>query len=201
MDWILGWMAVGVGVYALKNMEQRQRIVWLATLLRPYRLEALMEQLTTGYLRALDESDPERSEPIWRNLISVEQQLSDQLTRLSSGVASADAVQARVSRWPLNIPFATRLLPGLTFDLRQLLAIHARGFAEVVRNKAGLARKQQAHMLSAELFLFQHSCHWYCRSRTIASARLLARHRTSHEQVLAAVSPSTRQAYVALVRA
>jgi len=49
--------------------------------------------------------------------------------------------------------------------------------------------------MSAELFLMQHSCHWFCRSRAVASARLQARHQTSHAQVLAAVSPATREAY------
>ena len=33
--------------------------------------------------------------------------------------------------------------------------------------------------MSAELFLMQHTCHWYCRSRAVASARMLARHKTS----------------------
>lgn len=192
-------MLVGMGAYAVKTMEQRQRIVWLATILQPYRLEKLMEQLTSGYLRALDESDPERSEPIWRMLSGTEQQLSEQLTRLGQNIARADEAQARISRWPLSIPFITRLLPAITFDLRELLAIHSRGFAEVAKNEAGLARKQQAHMLSAELYLFQHTCHWYCRSRTVASARLMARHQTTHPQVLASVSPSTRKAYSALV--
>ena len=59
--------------------------------------------------------------------------------------------------------------------------------------------RERAFTLSAELFLMQHSCHWFCRSRTIASARLLARHQTPHAQVLASVSPETRNAYAALV--
>jgi hypothetical protein len=54
-------------------------------------------------------------------------------------------------------------------------------------------------MLSAELYLMQHTCHWFCKSRTVASARLLARHKTSYQQVLESVSPQTRQAYEALL--
>jgi hypothetical protein len=54
-------------------------------------------------------------------------------------------------------------------------------------------------MLSAELFLFQHTCHWYCRSKAVASARMQVRHQTPYAQVLAAVSPATRQAYSALL--
>jgi uncharacterized RmlC-like cupin family protein len=45
----------------------------------------------------------------------------------------------------------------------------------------------------------QHTCHWYCKSKTVASARLLARHHTSYEQVLAAVSAETRTAYGRLI--
>jgi hypothetical protein len=199
MEWIFGWMMVGMGAYAIKTMEQRQRIVWLARVLQPYRLEALMEQVTSGYLRALDESDPERSEPIWRLLSGAEQQLSEQLTRLASDVAGMDEVQTRICRWPLGVPYITRWLPAATFDLREALAIHGRGFAAMVDNPAGLERKRQAFTLSAELLLFQHTCHWYCRSRSVASARLLARHKTSHEQVLTSVSQDTRRAYQALV--
>jgi len=44
----------------------------------------------------------------------------------------------------------------------------------------------------------QHSCHWYCKSKAVASARLMARHKTSHAQVLDAVSPETRKAYAGL---
>ena len=68
-------------------------------------------------------------------------------------------------------------------------------------NREALSRRDQAFRLSAELFLFQHSCHWYCRSHAVASARLLARHQTSHDQVLQAVSERTRQGYRALVAA
>jgi hypothetical protein len=49
------------------------------------------------------------------------------------------------------------------------------------------------------LLLFQHSCHWYCRSRSIANARVLARHHTPHAQLLAHVHPTTRRSYQALI--
>lgn len=35
----------------------------------------------------------------------------------------------------------------------------------------------------------QHTCHWYCRSKTVASARMLARHKTAYVQLLASVDP------------
>ena len=199
MDTYLILMALGVGAYVMKNVEQRQRIGLLSSYLHKYQLEKLMEQLTEGYLRALGESDPQRSEPIWRMLVSTEQSVSDQLGRLAADMARMGDEQARVLRWPLAVPLASRWLPAITFDLRQLMAIHAQGFASAVQNTAGLGRKEQAFRLSAELYLFQHSCHWYCRSKTVASARLLARHKTAYVQVLAAVSSQTRAAYAALV--
>ena len=201
MDTYLILMALGVGAYAMKNIEQRQRIGLLSSYLHPYQLEKLMEQLTGGYLRALGESDPQRSEPIWRMLEGTEQSVSNQLGHLAADMARMGDEQARVLRWPLAVPLVSRWLPAATFDLRQLMAIHAQGFARAVQNTAGLGRKDQAFMLCAELYLFQHSCHWYCRSKTVASARLLARHKTAHAQVLAAVSPQTRAAYTALVGA
>jgi hypothetical protein len=45
----------------------------------------------------------------------------------------------------------------------------------------------------------QHTCHWFCKSKTIASARMLVRHKTPYEMVLQSVSPETRRAYDALV--
>jgi hypothetical protein len=41
----------------------------------------------------------------------------------------------------------------------------------------------------------QHSCHWFCRSATMASVRLVALHQTGYEQVLASVSRRTRDGY------
>ena len=201
MDTYLIILALGVGAFVMKNMEQRQRIGLLSGYLRKYQLEKLMENLTEGYLRALGESDPQRSEPIWRMLVSTEQSVADQMGRLAADMAHMGEEQARVLRWPMAVPLASRWLPAATFDLRQLMAIHAKGFASALQNTAGLTRKEQAFTLSAELFLFQHTCHWYCRSKAVASARLLARQKTTHEQVLSAVSPTTRQAYTALVGA
>jgi hypothetical protein len=54
--------------------------------------------------------------------------------------------------------------------------------------------------MSAELFLMQHTCHWFCKSKTIATARMLARHKTPYEQLVDSVSPQTRSAYLALVK-
>jgi hypothetical protein len=186
-------------LFLANRQQQHQRIIWLARLLQPFEIEKLMEQVSIGYLRALGESDAERSEPIWNNLLGAEQRLSTQLGRLAEQVAREDATQARISRWPVASALAARWLSANTLDLRPLMALHAQGVAEAVANPEALSRRDQAFRLSAELFLFQHSCHWYCRSQAVASARLLARHQTSHDQVLQAVSERTRQGYRALV--
>lgn len=188
-------------LFFANRQQQHQRIIWLARLLQPFEIEKLMEQVSTGYLRALGESDAERSEPIWNNLLGAEQRLSTQLGRLAEQVAREDATQARISRWPVASALAARWLSANTLDLRPLMALHAQGVAEAVANREALSRRDQAFRLSAELFLFQHSCHWYCRSHAVASARLLARHQTSHDQVLQAVSERTRQGYRALLAA
>lgn len=198
MDIIIGLLLIGMGAFTIKNAEQRQRIALLGQALQRYQLEKLMEHLTEGYLRALGEADAERREQVWQLMESTEQTVADQLERLALDVGRWSADQARISRWPLAVPLASRLLPATTFDLREALAVHARGVAAVVRNTRGLNRRDKAFTLSAELFLFQHTCHWFCRSRSVASARLALRHRTQYEQVLAAVSPATRHDWQAL---
>lgn len=199
MDLIIVPALLLAALFFFNRQQQHHRIVWLAGLLRPFDIEKLMEQLSTGYLRALGESDPARSEPIWNNLRGTEQRLSEQMQRLAEQAAGEDASQTRISRWPVAAALAARWLPATTFDLRPLLALHARGLVASVSNSEGLDRRDQAYRLSAELFLFQHSCHWYCRSQAVASARLAMRHQTPYEQVLEAVSADTREGYQALV--
>lgn len=198
MDILIGLLLIGMGGFVIKNAEQRQRIALLGQALQPYQLEKRMEHLTEGYLRALGEAQAERREQVWQLMEATEQAVADQLEQLALDVARWDAGQARISRWPVAVPLASRLLPATTFDLREAMAVHARGVAAVVRNTRGLSRRDKAFRLSAELFLFQHTCHWFCRSRSVASARLALRHRTTYEQVLAAVSPATRQEWQAL---
>lgn len=200
MDLLIGLFFIAIGVHAVKTAEQRHRIVLLSSHLQKFQLEKHMEQLISGYLRALGEKDPERSEPIWRNLEGIETTVKEQLAQLARDLHEVWNERTRVSRWPLAVPFSTRLFPASTFDLRTLLEVHAKGFETALRNDDDLPRRDQAFRLTAELLLFQHSCHWFCRSRSVASARLLALHKTAYEQVVAAVSPQTRRAYLALVR-
>jgi hypothetical protein len=189
---------VAVTWMLLKKSEQRKRIALLGQHLATFQIEKLMEALSAGYLRALGERDETRREQIWRHLEPTEMQLGRQFQQLSDGFAKLGAVDTRVSTLALPIPYAALLAPAATFDFREALQIHSRGISGVAANAMQRTLKEKAFTLSAELFLVQHSCHWFCNSKTVASARLLARHQTSHEQVLAAVAPETRKAYLAL---
>ena len=85
-----------------------------------------------------------------------------------------------------------------SFDMREALRVHARGICRAVEVQDA-SPKDRAFAILAEMLLLQHTCHWYCRSKSVASARMLARHRTSHEQLVGAVLPETRQEYLGLV--
>ncbi|MFZ3083417.1 hypothetical protein [Rhodoferax ferrireducens] len=190
---------LAAGAYVVKSREQGRRIALLGSYLGKYQIEKLMENLTDGYLRALSELDPERQAQIWRMLDAAEVTLCEQFNRFVAEFSGVDEAQTRVSRLALAIPWADRLLPDSTFDLRQALRIHANGIEQAAQNSRHLAQKNKAFTLSAELFLMQHTCHWFCRSKTVASARMLMRHKTPYAQLLESVSPETRQAYGALV--
>ncbi|MBI1906575.1 MAG: hypothetical protein HYS20_10135 [Rhodocyclales bacterium] len=190
---------VGLGAWTLNSHHQRKRIALLGSHLQNYRIEKLMETLSEGYLRALAEDAPARRDQIWELMQANETSLSSQFTRFAAEMACLDGAELRVSSLPVAIPYADQIFPNATFDLRKALDIHARGLARAVDNHAARAPKERAYILSAEMYLMQHTCHWYCKSRAVASARLLARHKASHAQVLAAVSPETRHAYRALI--
>lgn len=184
-------------LFQLRTREQRQRIALLAEQLRRYQIEPLMERLTEGYQRALAESDPERRQSLWQQHGASELALADQVGRLANDFARLDAAQTSVSRIPL--PYATRWWPQTSFDFRQLLALHARGLAAAASQESPRSPQDRAYTLLAEMLLLQHSCHWFCRSRPVASARLLARHKTRHDQVLQSVGAATREGYGQIV--
>ncbi|RYF40711.1 MAG: hypothetical protein EOO25_11880 [Comamonadaceae bacterium] len=185
--------------WRLKVQDQGRRIALLGSHLGKYQIEKNMEALTQGYLRALGETDPQRRAQVFALLRNTEDTLSAQFSRFAADLSRADAAATRVSRLPFYLPFATLLLPAAGFDLRQLVAVHARGIQDAVGN-TGAPDKDRAFTLQAELLLMQHSCHWFCKSKFVASARMLARHQTAHAQLVAAVAPATRAAYCALVR-
>ena len=199
MEIVILLMFAALGVQLLKSREQRRRIALLGSHLSRHQIEKLMENLTQGYLRALGEEDPERRAQIWSMLSTSETELSEQFQRFTDEFAKVWSDQTLVSTLPIAIPYADKLFPQATFDLRQALTIHAKGIAAAVENRENRSLRDKAFTLSAELFLMQHSCHWFCRSKAIASARMLARHQTRYAQLLASVAPETRQAYCALV--
>ena len=184
--------------FVLKKSDQRKRIALLGSHLGHYQIEKLMETVTSGYMRALGEADPERREQIWRHLDTAESQVCQQFSKFSAEFSKLDAADTRVSTLALAFPYAAALFPQATFDLRQALAVHAHGIAQAGSNVMQRTPKNKAFTLSAELFLMQHTCHWFCNSKPVASARLLTRHQTSYAQVLASVAPETRAAYRAL---
>ncbi|KAF1019085.1 MAG: hypothetical protein GAK30_03329 [Paracidovorax wautersii] len=196
MDLLLPAFVAFVVLYLLRVHEQTQRIRLLAAHLGRYRIEKLMEQLTHNYLRALDEEEPVRRGQILELQHDTERELAGQIGKLAQDFQRVSTEDARVSRMAWPLPFATRLWPANSFDMRALLAVHADGIQACAANTSGLSPRDQAFRMTAELFLLQHSCHWFCKSRSIASARMVARHKTSHEQALQAVSPDTRRAYL-----
>ncbi len=191
---------LAVAAQVLKTREQQARVALLAQYLRPYQIEQQMEALTDGYLRWLGEADAERAAQIRGMLSGTEQGLARQFERFAADVAKMPAPQAQVSKLPLWLPWAQQLLPAWRmFDVRQAFAIHARGIAEVAANTRGLSDKAQARQMTAELLLMQHTCHWFCRSRAVADARVVLRHQTSHQQALESASPQTVKDYGALL--
>jgi hypothetical protein len=195
MEFIV-FIGVAIGFSVLKGREQKQRIALLGSHLARFELEKLMETLIDGYLRALGEASPERQAQVFEHLAAQEEKLRDQFAQFSEAFAQVWADDALSSTLPVAIPLATKLLPAASFDARETMRIHARGIAAVVNQRDGIAVKDRAYMLMSEMLLMQHSCHWYCRSRTVASARLLARHQTQYAQVIEGVSRATRQAYL-----
>lgn len=192
-------LLMAVGIYILKSRDQKRRISLLGRYLGKQNIEKMMETLTVGYNRALSEPDAARQTQILSLQNTTELALSEQFNRFVTEFSGVDALDARVSKIGFAIPYADRIFPATTFDLRKALAIHAQGIALAVNNPSGLSPKSRAFHISAELYLMQHSCHWFCRSKTVASSRLLVRHKISHAQLVDAVLPDTRRAYSALI--
>jgi hypothetical protein len=189
---------IAIALWFVRAKDQRQRIALLASHLGQHQIEKHMETLTQGYLRALGEADGPRREQIFSMLQSTEQALATQMRALVASFAQVDPASTRVSRLPVYLPWVTQLMPQATFDMRQALAVHADGIARMV-DAVDMPARDRAFTLSAELFLLQHTCHWFCKSRMVASARMLARHQTAYAQLVASVAPATRTAYQALV--
>jgi hypothetical protein len=195
MEFLFLLLVPVLGIQFLKAKEQRRRIYLLSGYLSQYQIEKLMENVTEGYLRALGETEEERRAQIWSMLSTAESELSSQFRRFSDDFSKVWNGQTQVSTLGVALPYADKMFPRQAFDMRHLLAIHAEGITAVAENRAERSQRDKAYTMTAELLLMQHSCHWFCRSRAVASARMLARHQTSHAQLIDAVSPETRAAY------
>ncbi len=194
-----------IGALALvyfNTSAQRARLALLAGYLQPFQIEKLMERLLEGYLRALDETDLGRQRAVWANLYAIERSLSEQFDRFVGSLEQAQPQPPRMAPVPFQALLADKLPRSLSFELVTMMRVHAQGIALCANHpdeENPDARKQRAFAMTAELLLMQHSCHWFCRSRALATARLMARHNTGYDQVLAAVTPATQQAYRKLI--
>ena len=199
MEFLSLLFLLATGIHWLNTQGQRKRTALLAEQLRPFQIEKHMEQLTSAYMRALGESDPERQAQILQLQEQAEQQLAHEFQNLAREFAKLSAPETRGFR--LAIPYIDQVSPRFTFDMRRLLQVHAQGIERAVSNLHGMVPKERAFRMMGEMFLMQHSCHWYCKSKTIASARMVAQHQTRYEQALQAVSAETREAYLDVVQA
>ena len=203
MDFLTLAIIVTTILYVLKKQEQRQHTQLLAQYLSRFQIEKLMASLMEGYLRVLGEPDVARREQIWTVLGNTESSLATQFQRFADEFATLPAEQTRTSTLPIALPYMDKIMPSATLDVRAVMKLHAQAIAAV--QVAGAVdeeeRKRRAFIMTAELMLMQHSCHWFCKSRTVASLRLVARHKTPYEQVLQSVAPATLKAYEKLVQA
>jgi hypothetical protein len=192
---------LAVGMHVLKSREQAQRIALLGGYLAKFQVEKLMQDVLDGYQRALGESDEDRQAQVWRYLEQAEHMLAEQFGRFVREFAQVAELPARGSRLALALPFVGQAFPNTTFDMRKLLSVHAQGISQAVDNQLAQTPKRKAFTVMAEVLLMQHSCHWFCRSKTVASARMLARHKTAYADLLAGVAPATQRAYASVIGA
>lgn len=198
MSYFLFLLALA-GLWVLKLREQHARIRFLSEYLGRYQIEKLMELLVEGYLRAAGEADAGRRQQVLSMLEEPELTLRRQVRALAQDLAGAPAEATRFCTLRLALPGMARWWPAASADLRALLKIHAGGIEHTTGNEAALGPRDRNYQLTAEILLLQHSCHWFCRSRTIADGRALTRHQTPHRQLLDAVSAGTRTAYCQLL--
>ncbi|MBB1596225.1 hypothetical protein [Achromobacter sp. UMC46] len=195
MDSVLILLMVALAWQVLRVRYQRARIALLGRHLGSLQLERHMETLTQGYSRAIREESESRQLQVLETFAQTERAMASQANSLANAMQKESPQAARVSTLSLCVPYIERFVPAATRDFRELLHIHAAGLRHVVDNEDHLDAKARAFQLSAELYLLQHSCHWFCKSRAVADARLMLRHQVNHQKVLESVSAATRYAY------
>ncbi|WP_322994424.1 hypothetical protein [Castellaniella sp.] len=195
MDIALTLLAIVVAWRLLCLRYQRGHIALLGRHLARLQLERHMETLTQGYTRAINEKETSRQLQVLAGFAQTEHAVAAQMRTLADAMHAENAQDTRMGILSFCLPYIERFLPASTRDFRALLEIHATGLRHVVDNENHWSPKDRAYHLSAELYLMQHSCHWYCKSRAVADVRLAGRHRVKHQKVLESVSEATRQAY------
>lgn len=195
MDSVLILLMVALAWQVLRVRYQRARIALLGRHLGSLQLERHMETLTQGYSRAIREETESRQLQVLETFAQTERAMASQANSLANAMQKESPQAARISMLSLCVPYIERFVPAVTRDFRELLHIHAAGLRHVVDNEDHLDAKARAFQLSAELYLLQHSCHWFCKSRAVADARLMLRHQVNHQKVLESVSAATRYAY------
>lgn len=191
----LSLLVVFIVGQVLRTRYQRAHIALLGRHLAKMQLESHMETLSTTYTRAIQETNESRQQQIFDTVTQTEQAVATQTERLAQAFEKEPASATLMGIVAFHLPALVQIFPSMKRDFRQLLAIHAAGFRYVVDNEANWDAKTRAYHLSAELYLFQHSCHWFCKSRPIADARLLVRHKVDHKKVVESVCEPTRAAY------
>jgi hypothetical protein len=184
----------------LRVQYQRTHIALLGNYLASLQLERHMETLTNGYTRAIHEKEETRQTQVLETFAQAERTMAAQVQSLADAMRKESSQAASMGTLPFCLPYIELFLPALTRYFRELLRIHAAGLRHVVDNEGGWDMKSRAYHLSAELYLLQHSCHWFCKSRTVADARLVMQHQVNHQKVLESVSDTTRAAYMRWMR-
>ena len=90
-------LLIAVGLYTLKSSDQKKRIGLLGRYLGKQQIEKMMETLTEGYNRALNEPDAVRQAQILSLQNTTELALSVQFNRFVAEFSNVDALDARVS--------------------------------------------------------------------------------------------------------
>lgn len=194
MDWLIG-IAAGAAFLVVRRQYQQARIGLLGRHLAQYQVEKHLKTLHEGYMRALREDDLVRRAQIWELFAPTEKALATQVQQMAAGVEREPEQLTRIAKTAVCIPYLERFFPAATRDFRALMRIHAAGIAHAVENPGQLSAQDRAYQLMAEMLLMQHSCHWYCKSRNVANARLMVRHQVDYAKVQDSVSPQTRSSY------
>lgn len=200
MDIALILLLVFAAWTALRVRYQRMHIALLGRHLASLQLERHMETLTQGYTRAIHEETETRQIQVLETFAQTERAVAAQIQKLADAMQQESKQSASMGALAFCVPYAERFLPALTRDFRELLHIHAAGLRHVVDNEEQWDIKSRAYHLSAELYLLQHSCHWFCKSRGVANTRLLLRHQVDHQKALESVSAVTRSSYLQWLR-